>query len=95
MPVDDQTADAGGRALGFPKYIADKIDLAETDGGWAGDVAFQGQSVMHVTFTPGEHAADGREQQRTRVCLSFFSCRRLKARRSTKWTRTWRESAKR
>ena len=54
MPVDDQTANAGGRALGFPKYIADKIDLAETDGGWAGDVTFQGQSVMHVTFTPGD-----------------------------------------
>jgi hypothetical protein len=53
MPVDDQTADAGGRALGFPKYIADKIDLAETGGGWSGDVAYQGQSVMHVSFTPG------------------------------------------
>ncbi len=52
MPVDDQTANAGGRALGFPKYIADKIDLAEEDGGWTGDVAYQGHSVMHVTFAP-------------------------------------------
>jgi|GEM_PF-1330851 hypothetical protein len=53
MPVDDQTANAGGRALGFPKYIAEEIDLSEKDDGWTGDVTFQGQSVMHVTFTPG------------------------------------------
>ena len=30
MPVDDETANMGGRALGFPKYVADEIDLAET-----------------------------------------------------------------
>lgn len=52
MPVDDQTANAGGRALGFPKYIADKIALEEDDGAWSGDVAYQGPSVMRVTFTP-------------------------------------------
>jgi hypothetical protein len=52
MPVDDATANLGGHALGFPKYIADKIALEEDDGAWSGDVAFQGRSVMRVTFTP-------------------------------------------
>jgi hypothetical protein len=52
MPVDDAVANAGGLSLGFPKYIADKIDLAETNGVWGGEVAYQGRSVMQVTFTP-------------------------------------------
>jgi hypothetical protein len=52
MPVDDATSNAGGRILGFPKYVADKIDLAETNGVWGGEVVYQGRSVMQVTFTP-------------------------------------------
>jgi len=52
MPVDDETANAGGRSLGFPKYVADEIDLAEGDGVWNGRVVYQGRSVMQVTFTP-------------------------------------------
>lgn len=54
MPVDDETANAKGRALGFPEYMADKIDLAETNGGWAGNVSFQGGSVFQLTFAPGD-----------------------------------------
>ncbi|MCJ7491529.1 MAG: acetoacetate decarboxylase family protein [Dehalococcoidia bacterium] len=52
MPVDDDVANAGGRSLGFPKYIADQIDLNESDGVWSGHVAYQGRDIMRVTFTP-------------------------------------------
>jgi hypothetical protein len=52
MPVDNETANAGGRSLGFPKYVADEIDLAEGDGVWNGRVVYQGRSVMQVIFTP-------------------------------------------
>jgi len=52
MPVDNETANAGGRSLGFPKYVADEIDLAEGDGVWNGRVVYQGHSVMQVAFTP-------------------------------------------
>jgi len=52
MPVDDDVANAGGRSLGFPKYVAEEIDLAETDGAWNGRVAYQGRDVMRVKFTP-------------------------------------------
>ncbi|MEW6060081.1 MAG: acetoacetate decarboxylase family protein [Actinomycetota bacterium] len=52
MPVDDETASAGGRTLGFPKYVADSIGLVETDGVWKGSVAYQGRTIMEVTFTP-------------------------------------------
>jgi hypothetical protein len=52
MPVDDDVANAGGRALGFPKYVADQIDLDEAGGVWNGRVANQGRDVMRVTFTP-------------------------------------------
>ncbi|MFH1475217.1 MAG: acetoacetate decarboxylase family protein, partial [Chloroflexota bacterium] len=52
MPVDDQTACDGGRSIGFPKYVADHIELEVTDGAWLGRVAHQGRDVMRVTFTP-------------------------------------------
>lgn len=52
MPVDDETANAGGRAIGFDKYVADEITLEEKDGVWAGRVVHGGGTVMEVTFTP-------------------------------------------
>jgi hypothetical protein len=52
MPVDDKTACDGGRSIGFPKYVADHIELEVTDGAWLGRVAHQGRDVMRVTFTP-------------------------------------------
>jgi len=52
MPVDDEVANAGGRYLGFPKYVADEIDLSDTEGAWSGRVAHQGRDVMRVEFTP-------------------------------------------
>ena len=56
MPVDEQMANAGGRALGFPKYIADQIALDEGLGSWSGAVSYQGLIVMGVGFT-----SDGKE----------------------------------
>lgn len=53
MPVTDQTADDAGRTIGFPKYVASRIDL--TDGGagaWTGEVVHDGQSVLRVVFAP-------------------------------------------
>jgi Acetoacetate decarboxylase (ADC) len=52
MPVDDETANVGGRSLGFPKYVADKIELTEANGVWNGGVAYQARDVMRITFTP-------------------------------------------
>jgi hypothetical protein len=52
MPVDDETANAGGRAIGFDKYVADEITLQEQDGVWTGRVVHEGRTVMEVTFTP-------------------------------------------
>ena len=53
MPVTDQTANDAGRAIGFPKYVADRIDLRDAGGGaWAGEVVHQEQSVLRVLFTP-------------------------------------------
>jgi Acetoacetate decarboxylase (ADC) len=52
MPVDDQVANDGGRFLGFPKYVADRIELVESEGGWSGRVEYRGSDVMGVTFTP-------------------------------------------
>ena len=51
MPVDDETANMGGRALGFPKYVADEITLEEQSGGWTGRVVHEGRTVMEMTFT--------------------------------------------
>jgi len=51
MPVDDEVANAGGRAIGFDKYVADEITLAEKDGVWTGRVIREGRTVMEVSFT--------------------------------------------
>lgn len=52
MPVDDDTANEGGRLIGFPKYVADEITLGEVDGGWEGRVVHEGRTVLGVSFTP-------------------------------------------
>jgi len=51
MPVDDETANAGGRAIGFNKYVADQITLEEKDGVWTGRVVHGGRTVMEVLFS--------------------------------------------
>lgn len=50
MPVDDETANVGGRSMGFPKYVADEITLDEQEGGWLGRVVHEGRTVMEVAF---------------------------------------------
>jgi hypothetical protein len=52
MPVDDQTANDAGRFIGFPKYVADRIELLESGGAWGGEVAHDGHVVLQVEFTP-------------------------------------------
>jgi hypothetical protein len=52
LPVDNETADAGGRAIGFPKYVADEITLEEQEGGWTGRVVHGGRAVIEIVFTP-------------------------------------------
>lgn len=53
MPVTDRIAHDAGRAIGFPKYVADSIELTDGGGGaWTGEVGHQGRSVMRVAFTP-------------------------------------------
>jgi len=70
MPVDDQTACDGGRSIGFPKYVADRIELDGTDGTWLGRVAHQGRDVMRVTFTPkaGAEPEDSRSSDPVLPC---------------------------
>jgi hypothetical protein len=63
MPVDDETADAGGRSIGFPKYVAGQITLEEQAGGWLGRVVNDGRTVMEVAFTAKGTAAPAPEAQ--------------------------------
>ena len=51
MPVDDKTANDGGRAIGFNKYVADEITLEGQNGIWTGRVVFGGRTVMEIAFT--------------------------------------------
>ena len=51
MPVDDKTANDGGRAIGFNKYVADRISLEEQDGLWTGRVVHGGRTVMEIVLT--------------------------------------------
>jgi hypothetical protein len=51
MPVDDKTANDGGRAIGFNKYVADEITLEEQDGIWTGRVVHGARTVMEIVFT--------------------------------------------
>jgi hypothetical protein len=61
MPVDDETSSAGGRAIGFPKYVADEITLEEQEGGWSGRVVYEGRTVMEIAFTATGSAAPATE----------------------------------
>jgi hypothetical protein len=54
MPVDDVTANEGGRQIGFPKYVADRITLTEEKEVSRGEVVRQGVSVIEVVFTASE-----------------------------------------
>lgn len=52
MPVDNKLANDAGRSIGFPKYVADGIELTKNKGVWSGQVIHQGHTVMRMKFTP-------------------------------------------
>lgn len=49
MPVTTRVACEGGRAIGFPKYVADEITL----GGKKGVVRHEGKVRLSLEYTPG------------------------------------------
>jgi len=51
MPVTTKAANIGGRRIGFPKYVADRITLEQTGIGWIGRVVHQGESPISLEFT--------------------------------------------
>lgn len=52
MPVTNKTAQIAGTALGFPKYIADSIDLTTHNGRWSGRVVYHARNLIRISFTP-------------------------------------------
>lgn len=52
MPVDDQTACDAGIYLGFPKYVADRIELINSGGVNTGRVIHQGREILQISFEP-------------------------------------------
>jgi hypothetical protein len=53
MPVTDPVANDLGRSIGYPKYVADRIDLdADAAGVWTGEVVHQRRSVLRLELTP-------------------------------------------
>ena len=71
MPVDDKKANDLGRSIGYPKYIADKIELAESGGAWSGQVMNQGRSVLQMTFTPHAEALASTRSTAGPSCLNL------------------------
>jgi len=53
MPVTTRVACQGGRAIGFPKYVADEITLARAGDGWKGVVQHDGVVRLSLEYTPG------------------------------------------
>jgi hypothetical protein len=54
MPVTKRVARWGGRRMGYPKYIADKILLTEgSEGKWTGEVFYKNRTPLKMEFTPG------------------------------------------
>jgi hypothetical protein len=43
----------GGRRIGFPKYIADRITLKQDGENWEGKVTHRGACRLGLNFTPG------------------------------------------
>jgi hypothetical protein len=53
MPVTTKVACEGGRAIGFPKYVADSITLGKAGNGMKGEVRHQGVVRLSLEYTPG------------------------------------------
>jgi acetoacetate decarboxylase len=52
MPVTTKVANMGGRMMGFPKYVADEIQLKQDGVGWKGVVNHQGIERLYLEFMP-------------------------------------------
>ena len=53
MPVTRWMASAGGRALGFPKYVTKAISLLPEGPGWRAEVKSKGELKLLLSFRPG------------------------------------------
>jgi hypothetical protein len=53
MPVTKRVPMWGGRRIGYPKYIADKITLVQDGENWKGDVTHRGACRLGLEFTSG------------------------------------------
>lgn len=51
VPVSEPIATEAGRKSGYPKYVADKIELAQANGAWNGKVVHQGRTIMQIGLT--------------------------------------------
>lgn len=53
MPVTTRVANAAGRLIGYPKYVADEILLEKTDQGIRGVVRHRNEVRICLEYTPG------------------------------------------
>lgn len=51
MPVTTEAAEIGGRRMGFPKYVADRIVVEPVPGGWTGVVEHAGEERISLQLT--------------------------------------------
>ncbi len=50
MAVSTEAAKIGGRRLGFPKFVADRMTLERMDEGWIGATGHEGRVQMRMRF---------------------------------------------
>jgi uncharacterized protein (DUF362 family) len=98
MPVDDQTACDAGIYLGFPKYVADRIDLIDSAGSWTGRVVDQGRMVMQISFVPSGSTETYQTSNPGLSCINRLSADRnqeivIVNTTGTQWIQTTRGSA--
>ncbi|HKU40997.1 MAG TPA: acetoacetate decarboxylase family protein, partial [Polyangiales bacterium] len=58
MALDNRAATSGGRAVGFPKYIASSVELTNQGNDWTGTATNQGKVDLRATFTNECRASD-------------------------------------
>jgi hypothetical protein len=51
MPLDNVAASSGGRAQGFPKYMAEEVSLSDDGNNWTGVVRNAGQVDLQASYT--------------------------------------------
>jgi len=51
MPLDNLAASSGGRAQGFPKYIAEEVSVSEDGTNWTGVVRNAGEIDLQASYT--------------------------------------------